>query len=537
MQYNLLDQSWIPCLGPGRQITCRSLRETLARAPDILEIADPSPLVTVALHRVLIAILHRAHNGPATEDHWRGLWEHGGFDIAMLDRYLTPLHDRFDLFDPAHPFYQTAGIHEAHGRGMANLVHELAMGNNTTLFDHTNETRDIAFSPDRAARQLVALQVFAVGGLVTYDDKAHKSADAAPLAKGAVALVKGENLFQTLLLNMLLYDPKSDLPFACSGPDLPAWEQDDPVVPIDRRPAGYLDWLTWQSRRVHLFPVEGPDGAATIRKVAILKGYQLPGGAYRKDYETMVSFFQVLKPTAGQDPWPALGFREDRALWRDSLPLFHRFQESSESHRGQWPPRTLAGLSHLLPDQEQGFPLDMYGLVTDKASVLLWRQERLTVPLRYLSDEGLYSRLREGLEEARRTHQALQAGMEALATMLLAPEADLAHGRQPDPEARKQLVEHLGAGRIYWSRLDGPFHTLVSNLPRDHKQRPDGVIEYGREQALPAWSDAVGGAAHAAIEEITRGMDDSARVLKAGTAAWRAYYGTLKKLNSGGIAR
>ena len=36
--------------------------------------------------------------------------------------------------------------------------------------------------------------------------------------------------------------------------DVPAWELDQENVAIDRQPKGYLDLLTWQSRRIKLIP-------------------------------------------------------------------------------------------------------------------------------------------------------------------------------------------------------------------------------------------------------------------------------------------
>ena len=51
-RFNLIAEPWIPVLWHGESQTREiSLREALARAPDIVEISDPSPLVTAALYR------------------------------------------------------------------------------------------------------------------------------------------------------------------------------------------------------------------------------------------------------------------------------------------------------------------------------------------------------------------------------------------------------------------------------------------------------------------------------------------------------
>lgn len=59
-EFNLVDQSWIPCLlRDGGKPQELSLRDTLIGAHEIRELCDDSPLVTVSLHRLLLAVLHR----------------------------------------------------------------------------------------------------------------------------------------------------------------------------------------------------------------------------------------------------------------------------------------------------------------------------------------------------------------------------------------------------------------------------------------------------------------------------------------------
>lgn len=100
---NLIDRPWIPCRFAGEPAARDvSIREALARAPDIAGLSDPSPLVTVALHRLLIAILHRVF-GPESPDDWGALWEAGKFDTGAIDAYLDTQGARFNLFDPEIP--------------------------------------------------------------------------------------------------------------------------------------------------------------------------------------------------------------------------------------------------------------------------------------------------------------------------------------------------------------------------------------------------------------------------------------------------
>ena len=81
-EFNLVDQPWIPCLQrDGGKPQELSLRDTLIGAHEIRELFDNSPLVTVSLHRLLLAILHR-NFGPASFGEWKELWQ----CFAVCDR-------------------------------------------------------------------------------------------------------------------------------------------------------------------------------------------------------------------------------------------------------------------------------------------------------------------------------------------------------------------------------------------------------------------------------------------------------------------
>ena len=107
--FNLIDEPWIPCAPPGgEEPRLLSLRAALTNAHEWREIMDDSPLVVVALHRLLIAILHRVYRGPRNVEAWRAIQAHGRFDAASIGQYLDEWRPRFDLFDVEHPFYQVA---------------------------------------------------------------------------------------------------------------------------------------------------------------------------------------------------------------------------------------------------------------------------------------------------------------------------------------------------------------------------------------------------------------------------------------------
>src|SRR6266508_3593688 len=95
--FNLIAERWIPCRTADGRSEELSLRDTLVRAHDLRELWDSSPLVTVALLRLLLAVLHRCF-GPGNREAWRALWSAGRLDAARLDAYFDGHRDCFELF-------------------------------------------------------------------------------------------------------------------------------------------------------------------------------------------------------------------------------------------------------------------------------------------------------------------------------------------------------------------------------------------------------------------------------------------------------
>ena len=531
--FNLIEEPWIPCVRAGAtQPDMLGLRDVFARAGEIEEVVDPSPLVTISLHRLLLAILHRCF-GPRNAQEWAKHWKQGAWDKGVLGQYLTTWQARFDLFDEEYPFYQTPGLDPDYAGTITKLTHELASpANKALLFDHTVEGT-AAFSPAQAARYLLACQSFHVGGLVSlhrYEDKnTHKSASASPLTKGAVTLVKGINLFGTLMLNLHQYSPASEEPFHAEPDDAPAWERDQPTSVGERHPRGYLDLLTWQSRRILLYPETHTRDTVCVRKVTIMKGYQFPDVDERHNRETMLAFRRNEKAPMGHDPWPVIQFREGRSAWRDSLALF---QSVSGQHDR---PKVLTWLDELadkeLIDRSSTFPLQIYGMSTDQANVLFWRHERLPLPLAYLSDEVLLGSLRLALELTEQVAGALRGGIRRLAELSLAPDSDVG-GRAAHGADVTSLASSYGVERLYWSQLEGPFKRLLVDLEQDrHVDDPayPEEVSYGIVE-LPLWGATVGQAAWKSFNTVTRSLNTSARDLKAAALAERQFNGQMRKL-------
>lgn len=529
--FNLVDSAWIPCVTEEGVVQHLGILNSLTDAHRVTEIRDQSPLVTVALHRLLLAVLHRVF-GPDGPADWARLWSggRGTFDPAKLTDYLRgPFHPRFDLFDATYPFYQTASLpvgppdprtgRPKYQKPVWRMAHEVAYSDNMALFSHFTDDDWDGYPPAQAARWLVALQSFALGGLITCLESEKRrvdgSADAGQLIKSAVTLARGSNLFQTLALNLVHYSADDDAPFAFrADKDLPAWERADETRPADRPYAGYLDLLTWQSRRVRLVPAE--DGGADPCRVAgvvMMKGFQLPGGYERLGKETMVGF--VEHETAG---WQPLGFRQGRELWRDSHVLFQRTAEGTRR------PPVLDWVNDLVKaghKDETPIDIEVFGISADRARLFFWRHESFPLPLAYLDDGALVGHLKAALTLAEKVaKEALRPAAWAAAANRLTADA----GMSPDKKRVSDVLDAMAPERLYWSRLELPFRGLLADLA--------AALPDARDARVAAWFwDTLHAAAVRAFERSVE-VIDAGRDLKAVIAGRGVLFANLKKIRT-----
>ncbi len=488
LSFNLTDAPWIPCMDAAGHAVELGLRETLTRAHELREIGGESPLATAALYRLLLAVLHRVHDGPQSYAAWAELWESGRFDAARINAYLTQWRERFDLFHPERPFYQKADD-SLKPKSLAALVYDVASGNNATLFDHHTEAGGLAMTPAQAARALLAAQAFGLAGLCLPG----RPFTDAPCARGIVFLAQGNTVFETLLLNLLRYDDEH--PLRRQPQDRPAWEMDDPFTPDRQIPLGYLDYLTWQNRRVLYLPKETPNGLL-VREMTLGPGLRLdasvedPMKHYRKDKD------RGLLP---------LRFNEDRALWRDSAALF------SLSRSEYRPPLAFNWLANLVSEgilrKEQTRRMLALGMANDQAKVEFFRAERWPLPLAYLQDEPLVEALQTALDMSEAVSNQLWGATRTLATLFVCPEADQEGAHQPAREDLDKVMGQWDVKRRYWAQLEPPFRLMLETLPAD------------RDGALADWQRTLRRAAWSAFDSIAENLAANPRTLKAAVRA------------------
>jgi CRISPR system Cascade subunit CasA len=515
--FDLVDQPWLPCRrGPRQALEEVSLSEALMRAHDFQELMGDNPLVTVAAHRLLLAILHRCF-GPADAKAWGALWRGGRFPAEPIQKYLDAWRHRFDLFHPERPFYQ-APLGFDRARSIACLMFQA--DNNPTLFDHTTTDAPPALRPAEAARHILAYQAFDFGGIKSAEN-GKESAKAAPLNQCATVLVRGANLFQSLMLNLHRYAPEHGAPFRFDGTkDAPAWEQADVTRSVDRYPLGYLDILTYQSRRLLLKPELSETGELVVLSTVLMKGYQVPEGHKWQGKETMVPFRRNLKAKSADDPWPPVKFMEGRLFFRDSLALVQSASgDVAPPMVMDWLRELMAG-GHL--EEAQVLPVDVLGFTVDRAKPLFWKHERFPLPLVLLNSEVLVEGLKEMLEASETGGKAVRRAVYFAAELLLAPTADQDNGRQPDRSEVGRLADSMSPEASYWSLLEPEFHRHVLDLSRSKDDEIDSLLD--------RWFLQVEGAARRSFDEGLRSLDVSGRSLKAAARGRQTLERALRSL-------
>lgn len=263
-QYNLWIEPWITLEGLDGTLTQHGIRETLLYAHEYLAIYDPSPLVVVGIHRLLTAILQDALQPQETAD-LEELWERGNFPPEAIDNFGQKYADRFDLFSPDKPFYQSADlplIPETKGEmsTVAKLFQDLPSGSFLTHYRHITEDEHV-FSFATAASGLLAIAPFAsVGG-----------AGNMPSINGVppiYVLPAGKTLFEALAASLLTVQTLTDS-YHTQQKDLAWWNRSAPViVELSKKKkagmsiaeskqlseVGYLHGLTFPARKVRLHP-------------------------------------------------------------------------------------------------------------------------------------------------------------------------------------------------------------------------------------------------------------------------------------------
>ena len=502
IRYDLLHEPWIPCERPDGSHILAGIEDVLVEAHTFAVIHDESPLATATLHRLLLAILQRVLL-PRTMEDWIALWQAPEFDAARVRAYLTKWKDRFDLFHPDRPFLQVANLSEVLRKERGKeperteawrmAMESSAHSNATQLLDPLPP--EAALSPPRAALALLGFLAFTPGGRIQNETD---SWDAANVRGGAVVLIRGDTLYRTLMMNLLWQRDRA-------SPDLPPWERSESAERKTRPPFGFVDQLVWQSRRVQLFAEKREGGQVLVRDVVTAAGEQ-----FDVEHPDPMFAYAVRDP---KKPPMAIRIDRDRSVWRDAAALFD-IAAGAEDLR----PRACVQLAELIREGElprtTRLRLELLGLAGNKASIRLWRADRVPLPPSLLVDGERVSTLRRGLELA----EALGAAVFLQVLRILAENALAPSRREPHADDISNLRAALGSMPAYWAALGQAFPLWLDAL---------GSAD-DLDAMLGAWKDTLRGTARDVVRDAELRIGTGARALQAGAKAQRALRRSLR---------
>ena len=268
--FNLLKEGWVKVLTRRMDVKEVSLTDAIVHAHEYKMLAGEMPTQDFALFRLLLAcvqtIFYRydAENNSSRIDEWwdkeeilerwKQYWEKGCFNEDIVNNYLGGYSERFWLFHPETPFYQTANLKYGTDYSAQSLLGNLKSSNNRATKFHFSmyEGKQIERIPyPEAARWLIHLNGFSVN--VKNSKDAPGTRDSAGVGRlGSLGLIRadGETLFEQLMLNLTPLNPRNE----AWGSPRPIWEceagtlQSIEIPPPDNLPQLY----TLQSRRIML---------------------------------------------------------------------------------------------------------------------------------------------------------------------------------------------------------------------------------------------------------------------------------------------
>lgn len=452
--FDLRTEPWIPVITRDGARQDVGLRNLLLNAHDFVHIDTEYPLFKASIVRILVAILHRALDGPTGIGELDRILKLTKFPAETVNEYLDKWSDRFDLFHATHPFYQSAGLVVTDKAGNENadsikvLLPDIAVGNNKTLFDHSVDNDRVELAPPAAARALVAAQCFSLGGLARkYSNHFgyRQNYYHAPLVAGMPTIALGETLFETLTLNLLTEQYRNVVPTMNSQKDVPVWERGGEDRDGEVTPHGYLDYLTTQSRHIRLVP-EQRDGRVIVGRLHRTQGIA-PRGLSEP-------WFFYKESRSKKNEYHAPQLDPDRSVWRDCdalLAIAHK-EDGKRDDRRPLPLQQLANLG-----VKTGLVrCEILSLANDRATPLYWRDIPIRFPQSLLANENLMSALRNALQVAESVDGALHTAAYRYAAILL--------GENPDQQDVRRVAESTGVSRDYWASLDMPFRNLVAQI-------------------------------------------------------------------------
>lgn len=482
IEFNLLDEKWILVRKSDCTVDELSLTDALLKSHEYVELAGELPTQNVSILRLMLAVLHTVfsryspqgepsplYDSDDAEYRWKELWNAGRLPEKPIRDYLASVHDRFWLFHPERPFYQTEAAKigtEYTASKLNGAVSE--SGNKIRLFCGCTGVQKSELSYSEAARWLLYVN--------NYDDTSSKpkgknlpSPGAGWLGKLGLITIRGNNLFETLVYNLILLNHKRNFSEVW-GPECPAWEPDVPntaeraEIPM---PDNLSELYTLQSRRLWL---NRDDNEKVI-------GYNLLGGDFFEKVDAFIEPMTVWSKVKGNE---RAGEKFQPRRHDSSVQMWREFSYAFETAEGSHIPGVVLWtkyIKQMLPESRKLISFSIasvqYGdkdfFVNDVFS------DSLTFHTDLLTEIGEHWR-------AKITEEIKKCDESAAALRFLAKDIELAAGSSEDTVLKRAVVER--AREQYYYEIDLPFRNWLERIDPNWE-----IVSEQEEQALREWHE------------------------------------------------
>ena len=503
-EFNLLDASWIRVMDAECNIREVSLTDALIHAHEYQCLSGELPTQDIAVLRLLLAVLHTVFSRVDADgeecvleseddalDRWEVLWKLKQLPEQPIRDYLSQWHERFWLFHPERPFWQVAELKNGTYYDAPKLNAEISESSNKIrLFSAYSGTDKTTLTYAQAARWLLYLNA--------YDDTSSKptkegKADAGGklpspgigwLGKLGLIYLKGENLFETLMLNFALIHHES-----VESEQKPIWER-NAVSSAERTsitmPNNLAELYTLQSRRILL-----------IRDHDRVISYLLLGGDF---FEKENAFFEPMTvwrtPQKETDSFTPRRHDSSKQMWREFSVLYN---SQNNNH--------VAGIIQWYRDHVQRILGTKRLMKTDIVSVQYGDKDffvknvfsdSLAMHADLLSEIGKGWR-KDVQTEIERCEELAKAVKKLAQNLYLASGGDKGSGKKQTP-SYVRAGDHASAQLYY--RLDMPFREWLRQLdPNDIEQK---------QPQFEQWQQKAKGIALLYGKELIRDVSDTA---------------------------
>ncbi|MHA1897574.1 MAG: type I-E CRISPR-associated protein Cse1/CasA [Promethearchaeota archaeon] len=580
ISYNLLDEKWIPVtIMPSYPnypniadpfSVMVSIRDIFEHAQDILKINCSYPTHEYGIYRMLLAMILDMNDllGLDSEDYWDnaleliGLFERQKFPEGILDQYIEKydIYNRFNLFDKDFPFYQvpyhpapkdndhdkkSSSKSDKKFKTILELIPILPTGNNPIFNFHINRKEKHYITAAESAQALVAISAFMTQGGRGYS----------PGINGKppyYVLIEGNNLFETLVLNIPIFDEDLKLN---TGKNPPIWRLPRPVRSGEvRKEVSTLEGLTLPPRNIHLFPEifniasDKIDDTDDTTVTSMITDKSIPksiiSNLNEKIMISKITFEMGLK-LDGEWRDPYVGYRTtfkkgqkvsrdpirpdvNKKIWQDITPLLFKIEKPFGDYE-----YTRASILNQIGDlvridkeedlgvleKESYFTFKIYFATTDQAKFLEWGAFPLRIPLKLTKSELAGEKMLAAISYAEDTFKAIAKGIQVMKKGEAGPKAEDLKSLQDKAKIK------------FWYDLENLLkeHLIkkLSDLDLDNENQDP--VKKEAIKLLEDWKQVLKRFGKDILDWAIQDFDYSGRLLEAQVIAQKYYYKIINK--------